>query len=241
LNVTASAIATGFLGVLVSQSAISRPIVYAQGTTVMAEHRAGVMNEVQAYYAPTQYLSFGAGHLELEAHDGSHQHEITYARLNLLAKRWNLETAQANIFLWGGVGSARGRYWVTVAGEPSDHDHGEPPPPDVYQQSFSSDAWNGGGQIDYETRRIYASLKTDGNVYGDFWHRIDTVEFGLAPYKHEVDDLSTWLVISGSRYAGNVHEGSELALLLRFFKKRVWLEAGATTDGELRANAMFSF
>ncbi len=225
-----------------SQSAIARPIVYAQGTTVMAEHRDGVMNEIQAYYAPSHFMSIGAGHLELEAHDGSHQHEITYARLNLLAKRWNLEAAQANIFLWGGVGSARGHYWVTPgAPDPSEHDHGSPPPPTAYQQSFRSDAWNAGGQVDYETRRIYASFKTDGNVYGDFWHRIDTVELGFAPYKHDVDGLATWFLVAGSGYAGNVHEGSELALLLRFFKKRIWLEAGATTDGDLRANAMFSF
>jgi hypothetical protein len=32
-----------------------------------------------------------------------------------------------------------------------------------------------------------------------------------------------------------------LALLLRFFKKRTWLEAGATTDGKIQAMAMFSF
>ena len=29
--------------------------------------------------------------------------------------------------------------------------------------------------------------------------------------------------------------------MLRFFKKRVWVEAGATTDGLARANLMVSF
>jgi hypothetical protein len=103
--------------------------------------------------------------------------------------------------------------------------------------------------MDFETRRIYASFKTDfhatfetQNEYEPvFWHRVDTVQFGIAPYKHDVDRIATWLVLSGRRYSGNTHEADELALLLRFFKKSAWVEAGATTDGKLRAWAMFSF
>ena len=47
-------------------------------------------------------------------------------------------------------------------------------------------------------------------------------------------------MVSGTRHSGDAHEGTEWALMLRFFKKRAWLEAGATTDGALRAHAMFS-
>ena len=34
---------------------------------------------------------------------------------------------------------------------------------------------------------------------------------------------------------------TDVALLLPFFKKRVWWEAGATLDGKIQAMAMFNF
>ncbi len=64
----------------------------------------------------------------------------------------------------------------------------------------------------------------------------------LQPYEHGVDSLATWLIVSGRRYSGDMHEDSEeLAVLLRFFRKMAWIEVGATTDGKLQAMAMFSF
>ena len=117
---------------------------------------------------------------------------------------------------------AKGIVEPPASGEPpSDHGHGEPPADaDLIRiapvQEFS---WNAGGQIDYETRRIYASLKTDLHESTAFTHRADTLQFGFAPYEHDVDSLATWLVVSGRRYSGNMHEGTEVALLLRFFKK----------------------
>jgi hypothetical protein len=134
-------------------------------------------------------------------------------------------------------------------GSDSEHDHGEPGPTSVLLPSLRESTWNAGAQIDYETRRIYTSLKTDfhasfrrvDDYTPYFWHRVDTVQFGIAPYEHDVDRVATWIVLSGRRYAGSTHAQDELALLLRFFKKSAWVEAGSTLDGELRAWAMFSF
>jgi hypothetical protein len=167
--------------------------------------------------------------------------------MNLLAKRWNRSASQANIFLWGGVGNAHvGEYYREPAlpGVPADeHDHGPPAPTSepVRVPSQNVSAWNVGGQIDFETRRFYSSFKTDLHDSSVFWHRADTLELGFAPYAHDVDTLATWLIVSGRLYSGDMHEDSEVALLLRFFRKSAWLEAGATTDGKLQAMAMFSF
>ena len=238
--------------VLAAPLAHSRPVGFAHSTTVMADHAEGVMDELELFYSPSYRWSWGVGQLQLDSTAHGTQ-AITYARLNVLAKRWNLEAAQANIFFWGGGGSVYvGPQTVSLVqpGQPpSEHDHGEPGPTSYTQPSFRESTWNAGGQIDYETRRIYASLKTDFHASFQtvdkytprFWHRIDTVQFGIAPYKHDVDKIATWLVVSGRRYAGNTHEKDELALLLRFFKKSAWVEAGSTTDGELRAWAMVSF
>jgi hypothetical protein len=129
-----------------------------------------------------------------------------------------MESAQANVFVWGGAGQA-------YSSESNDH-------------SF---AWNTGAQIDYETRRVYASLKTDLHRSSDFDQRIDTLQLGIAPYEHDFDTLATWFVVQGRNFTGDIHEGDEWALLLRLFKRGAWIEAGVTDDGKLQAMAMVNF
>ena len=105
----------------------------------------------------------------------------------------------------------------------------------------TSSRGNAGAQVDYETRRIYASLKTDLHRADAFSHRIDTLQLGVAPYKHDFDTLATWFVVQGRHYTGDIHDGTEWALLLRLFKRGAWIEAGVTDDGKLQAMAMVNF
>jgi hypothetical protein len=198
--------------------AMAKPIAFAHGTTLMFEYGAGTMNEMQVFYAPRYWYSVGGGWQELASEDGSKQRHIAYLRGNLLAKRWNLPGAQANVFLWGGIGRATG----------NDFDG-------------STLARNVGFQTDYETRRIYASLRSDLQESDHFSHRIDTVQLGWAPYAHDYNTLATWFVVQGRQYTGGLFKGTETALLLRFFKGGAWVEIGATTDGKIQSMAMFNF
>ena len=206
--------------VLAGAGAISqaKPIAFAHGTTVMAEYGAGTMNEAQVFYAPKYFYSLGGGYLELESDIDGRRREIIYTRANYLVKRWNMEAAQANVFVWGGLGQAY-----------------------VSETNDRTFTWNAGAQVDYETRRIYSSLKTDLQRSNAFSHRIDTLQLGLAPYEHDIDTLATWFVLQGRRYTGGIHDGTEWALLLRLFKGGAWIEAGATDDGKLQAMAMVNF
>ena len=197
---------------------LAKPIAFADGTTVMLEYGAGTMREIQIFYAPEYNYSVGGGHAELAADATNKTRSITYARLNYLVHRWNFESAQANIFVWGGVGSATGN---TFRG--------------------TQFAENAGAQADFETRRVYASLKTDLQSASAFSHRIDTLQLGLAPYQHEYNGLATWFVIRARGYTGDLHRGTEWAALLRLFKGGAWLEAGVTIAGKLQAMAMFNF
>lgn len=242
MKLTTTTCAAALAAFLFSQPIAARPIVAAHTLTLMAEYSDDSMREVQAFYAPRYNWSYGIGNLVLEGHGASSQHEVSYARLNFLARRWNLESAQANVFVWGGIGSAHSTEWVPeVPDDSGGHGHGgDPTTVPGYERTLSATAWNAGAQIDYETRRIYTSLRTDAYQSSAFSHRIDTVQFGVAPYEHDIDRLATWLVVAGTRHTGDGHEAEEVALLLRFFKKRFWIEAGATTDGKLRAHAMFS-
>ncbi|MGH7006672.1 MAG: hypothetical protein ACREIP_22215, partial [Alphaproteobacteria bacterium] len=196
----------------------AKPIAFAHGTTVMAEYGAGTMEELQVFYAPRFSYSIGGGYLALDSAIDGRSTDITYARLNFLAKRWNREGSQANVFVWGGVGRAN------VDGDTGNHI-----------------AWNAGVQFDYETRRIYTSLKSDLHESSNFSHRIDTLQLGLAPYEHDYDTVATWFVVQGRRYTGEIFDGTEWALLLRLFKGGKWIDVGATTDGKLQAMVMFNF
>lgn len=203
---------------LVAAPVAAKPIAFARGTTAMLEYGAGTMNEAQLFYAPKYWWSAGGGWLELDSEDGTTQRKIRYVRANLLAKRWNLPRAQANVFVWGGVGRATG----------NDFDG-------------STTAHNAGFQIDYETRRLYSAFRTDLQRSDHFSHRIDTLQLGWAPYEHDYDTLATWIVVQGRRYTGGLYDGIEPALLVRFFKGGTWVEIGATPDGQVQAMAMFNF
>lgn len=204
--------------VLATPVAMAKPIAFARGTTLMAEYGAGTMNEFQVFYAPRYWWSVGGGWTELTSGDGTKQRRITYVRTNLLVKRWNLPSAQANVFVWGGAGQATGN--------------------DFAGTELSR---NVGFQVDYETRRVYSSFKSDLQESDHFSHRIDTLQLGWAPYEHDYDTLATWIVLQGRTYTGDLYDGTEKALLVRFFKGGTWVEVGATTDRKIQAMVMFNF
>ena len=203
---------------LLAMPAWAKPIAFQDGTTLMYEYGAGTMQEAQAFYAPRYWWSLGAGYLRLEDEDETFSRDIAYARANLLVKRWNMPAAQANIFAWGGLGSARGS--------------------DFEGHKAAS---NAGFQLDAESLRWYASFKTDYQHSSAFAHRIDTLQFGIAPYKHDYKKLATWIVLQGRYYTGGIYDGIEPALVVRFFRGPLWVEAGATADGVAQAMIMFNY
>lgn len=213
-----SVAAVAAVATLLSSCAFAKPIAFANGSTLMAEYGGPTMQEAQGFYSPAYWWSTGAGFLRLEAEDEAFDREIAYLRGNLLVKRWNLPGAQANIFSYAGVGSATGS------------DFGG-----------SQTAWNAGLQGDYETRRVYLSVKSDGQYAQAFDHRINTAQVGLAPYVHDWDRLATWVVVQARQYSGGLYEGTEWAGFLRFFKGPVWFEIGATEDGDLQTMLMVNF
>jgi hypothetical protein len=220
MNAGSRRIAYAIASFSVGLSAIAqaKPIAFANGATLMGEYGAGTMTEGQAFYAPSFRYSIGGGHLVLDSDISDASRDITYARFNYLPKRWNLEDAQANVFIWGSAGNAR-----------------------IGETRNDEFAWNVGGQLDYETRRVYASLRTDLHEAKSYSHRIDTLQLGIAPYKHDYQTLAVWFVIQARQYTGGLYEGTEYAALVRLFKRSAWLEAGATQDGNVQAMLMFNF
>jgi hypothetical protein len=206
------------IALLFSVAAGAKPIAFQDGRTLMLEYGAGTMEEAQGFYAPRYWYSAGAGYVHLEQEDHRFRRDITYLRLNALVQRWNLSDAQANVFAWGGAGGAQG-------------------------DDFDGEriAENAGGQLDYETLRFYGSLKSDWQHASTFAHRIDTLQLGVAPYRHRYDGVATWVLAQARHYTGGIYDGTEMALLLRVFRGPVWLEAGVTADRKLQSMFMFNF
>lgn len=213
-----SACAGGVCALVIAAHADAKPIAFAHGTTTMTEYGAGTMEEAQAFYAPTYWLSVGAGALRLDSDRIDRRRTIRYVRGNYLVHRWNLEDAQANVFVWGGLGTAVGNDF-----RGSRLDRGM------------------GFQADYETRRLYTSFMSDLHESSAYSHRVDTAQAGFAPYAHDYEDLATWFVFQARRYTGDLHRGTECAVLVRLFKGGAWLDAGVTLDGKPQVMAMFNF
>jgi hypothetical protein len=214
----AAALATALCIASTTPPTHAKPIAFANGATFMIEYGAGTMMETQAFYAPRYWLSLGGGALRLDSDVDGRTRDIAYLRVNTLVHRWNLPSAQANVFAWGGLGAARG-------------------------SDFSGEqlARNAGVQVDVETRRLYAAVKTELHEADAFSHRIDTLQLGAAPYAHDFDTLATWFVLQARHYTGDLYDGIEVAALVRLFKGSTWVEAGVTADGKLQAMAMFNF
>lgn len=213
-----SQVLVGTLVLIIPVVAYGKPIAFAEGTTVMLEYGAGTMMEAQIFYAPQFNYSVGGGHVEFDSDISPETVRVTYARLNYLVHRWNLESAQANVFVWGGAGGATGNTF-----------------------SGTQFAVNAGGQADYETRRVYASLKTDLQKANAFSIRVDTLQLGIAPYEHDYNQIATWFVVQARTYTGEISNGTEIAALVRLFKGGAWIEVGVTNGGKLQAMAMFNF
>ncbi len=211
-----AAVAAALLALPVA-AAVARPIAYADATTVMGD-RSRDGRELSVFHAPRHWWSAGVVHLVLDAADSRAQHQLDLVRANYLVRRWNLPKAQANAYVWGGVGRGRGR----------EFDGGEL-------------AWNAGFQLDYETLWFYSMVKSDWHRTSSFQHRMDTAQLGVALYEHAWDRLATWVVLQGRHMSGDFTRDAEAALLLRFFRKTHWIEAGITDKGGFTTMFMVNF
>src|SRR5579872_7554609 len=98
----------GLVAAAVTAPVTAKPIAFADGTTVMTEYGAGTMRELQVFYAPRFDYSVGGGYVDFTSEVNGQAEHIVYTRLNWLAHRWNFDSAQANVFVWGGAGAATG-------------------------------------------------------------------------------------------------------------------------------------
>lgn len=209
------AAATAAVAMAMAAPAAARPITYTGGTMLMAESNADGRHASFTYSHSFRWAT-SVGALR---HDGlatTGHVDLEYVRVAHLVRRWNFPAAQANAFVWGGLGHAR----TGVSDGLSPHV---------------------GLQLDYETRRIYTAFNSE--LYeGDGWsHRMDMATLGWAPYEHDIDRLATWIVVRGTHTTNAAETGVVGQAFLRFFTPKWWLEVGADENGEPIAGLMVNF
>jgi hypothetical protein len=140
--------------------------------------------------------------------------EVNYTRL---LQRWNLEDAQANVWLFAGIGPIRGN--------------------DI---SGSKLAYAPGVQVDYETTRVY--FAATGRLYRatGLNHDFGSLRAGFSFYEADYDETQPWLVLEARRMRG-LSDKTEITPMLRLIHNRYFVELGVNNSRQARASFMYVF
>ncbi|WP_142696009.1 hypothetical protein [Bdellovibrio sp. NC01] len=144
---------------------------------------------------------------------------FTIPRVNYLAKRWNNEDSQGNIYLSGGYG---------------------------YERSFNQTVGAGFGAIDvdWESRKYYTAasyerfLRQDQDDISRPDFEVMKVRAGVAPYLAEFNEINTWFILEAQKMNDTP---VVLTQFVRLFYKNVLVELGAGFDGGWAFNYMVHF
>jgi hypothetical protein len=97
-----------------------------------------------------------------------------------------------------------------------------------------------GGQVDWETTRLYTTYKGHRYLADTFNHTSHAVLGGFSFYEVDYDQVQPWLVAEAKRIT-NWSEDTEYSLLARFIYRSAFVEVGANQDGEPRFTFMYIF
>lgn len=176
----------------------------------------GTSGDVQNLEFYRSYSARAAWGLHAMRFEGDEDDVFTGLQHNWLLKRWNLPSAQANVYAGLGPGAA---------GEVG---------------NGASPAGIGFFRADYETRRIYTALDAKWVESADVSRGVFSAAAGIAPYKAEFDQLNTWFIIQVEHVTG-MEDDLEIIPKVRFFKGPYFLELGSTLSGKPVANFMIHF
>jgi len=196
------------LSLLLPAALFARPVSYADSWT-LTQKNDSFGHILSLHYSPTARYSLG-----VFAQSKPDLNKAWYiATCNALLKRWNLPSAQANIFFLSGVGASRNKGRMGGAAQC-------------------------GLSLDYETRRILIAYENRavyaGHVEKSF-HHIGRV--GFSPYVAAFDALQPWILLQ-YEYKNSK---SVLTPLLRLYRNNVLVELGLSTKGTLLFNWIVTF
>ena len=186
--------------------------------SVMAMGDAGPnWRESWANYAFTARDAVGAGGLFMRSDDETRTRTLAEVNYTRLLQRWNLEDAQANVWLFAGIGAIRGN--------------------DFAGSRF---AYAPGVQVDYETTRVYLAATARLYRATGLNHDFGSLRAGFSFYEVDYDEIQPWLVLEARRMRG-LSDKTEITRMLRLIHNRYFVELGVNTARQARANFMYVF
>ena len=189
------------------------------------EDSAMLMTEIGRYnqewmlnYSPALGHAIGVEQMRMSG-KGEQATTITGVNYTGLIKRWNLPSAQANVWFNGSVGEANGQY-----------------------DGF---AYTPSLQFDVESTRLYFLAKARMIRAPQMNYDTAAVQAGFSFYEAGFNDTQPWFVIEAKTMRNN-DPALQLTPALRLINKNYFLEFGVTNpwQGEgfaPRLNAMFVF
>lgn len=200
MKIRLACVLLGLTAVTVSAGALARPVSYAGGWTLIeASNRAS--SAALLHYTPAYNYSIGARYEWMRGADIRMQTiQPTY-----LAKRWFGKDYQANLYITGGLGRAKGA---------------------LDQASLTETASFVGIMADWETRSLFASYEMRAAHLGRLGNQtMHAARVGWAPYEGDTGDLHTWLMVEVDRRE-HLEDATTVTPLIRFFKGAALLEVG---------------
>jgi hypothetical protein len=203
-------------GAVVASTAFAAPMGFKGSYMSMADvsprWREGLVN-----YALTSRDAIGAEVVAMRSDDGRLTRSAQTLNYTRLAKRWNMPEAQANVWLFAGMG--------TVSGNSFDG-----------QRTL----WTPGVQVDYETTRVYVATTTRWVRATDVRHDYASLRAGFSFFEADYDEVQPWLIVEARRMRG-LSAKTEITPMLRLIHQRYFVEAGVSNERQARVNVMFNF
>ena len=193
-------------------SAAAHPVAFEGAYQLMLGSSGSVQN-LEFYRSYSAQAAWGFHSMRFE---GDQDEIFAGLQHNWLLKRWNLPSAQANVY--AGVGAG-------LAGEVG---------------NGASPAGIGFFRADYETRRVYTALDAKLIESADVSRGVFSAAVGIAPYKAEFDELNTWLILQ-VEHVTDMEDKLDIIPKVRFFKGPYFLELGSTLSGKPVVNFMIHF
>jgi hypothetical protein len=172
--------------------------------------------EAWVNHAVTSRDAFGAGALGMRSDDGLLRRSLVEATYTRLAKRWNGEHSQANIWLLAGVGALQGNDFTGT-------------------RTMLAP----GVSADFETMRVY--LNATARLYRatGINHDFASARAGFSFYETDYDETQPWFIVEARRMRG-LSDRVEITPL-RLVNKRYFVELGMNNSNQARFNFMYIF
>ena len=173
--------------------------------------------EAWVNHAITSRDAFGAGAVGMRSDNGILRRTLVEATYTRLAKRWNGEHSQANIWLLAGVGALQGNDFAGTR--------------TMLAPGISAD---------YETTRLYVNATARLYRAPGINHDFASARAGFSFYETDYEETQPWFIVEARRMRG-LSDKVEITPMLRLINKRYFVELGLNNSNQARFNFMYIF